>query len=54
MIPDSRDRNITRASDASNFQKRKVINTGAAFCIENAATSANTNISNMIVAKAVP
>ncbi len=51
MIPHSRDRNITSASEASNFQKRKVINTGVAFCIENKATRTNTITNNIIIAK---
>jgi hypothetical protein len=38
IIPASTERNITIARDASNFQKRKVIATGIAFCAENIAT----------------
>ncbi len=48
IIPASTERNITIARDASNFQKRKVIATGMAFCTENIATIA-TIINNRII-----
>ena len=41
--PDSTDRKITIASDASKFQKRNVIVTGIAFCTEKSATIPITN-----------
>jgi len=47
-MPASTERNITIARDASNFQKRKVIATGIAFCTENIATTA-TIINNRII-----
>jgi hypothetical protein len=47
IIPAITERNITIARDASNFQKRKVIATGIAFCTENIATIA-TIINNRI------
>ena len=47
IIPQSIERNTIIASDASNFQKKKVISTGRAFCIENTATTKIT-INNKI------
>jgi hypothetical protein len=53
IIPESTERNITIARDASNFQKRKVIATGIAFCAENIATIATTINKRIIVTTAI-
>jgi hypothetical protein len=54
IMPLSTERNITIASDASNFQKRKFIATGIAFCTENIATIATTINNRIIVATIMP
>jgi hypothetical protein len=41
--PVNAERNITIAKDAGNFQKRKTMETGKAFCAENMATTAMIN-----------
>jgi hypothetical protein len=51
--PQIAERNITNARDASNFQTRKVITTGIAFCTENMITTAKT-INNKISLDTVP
>jgi hypothetical protein len=48
IIPQSAERNMTIARDASNLQKRRVIATGTAFCTENMATR-NKTINNIII-----
>jgi hypothetical protein len=53
IIPASTERNITIARDASNFQKRKVIATGIAFCAENIATIVTTINNRIIVTTAM-
>ena len=50
IMPQSAERNMTIARDASNPQKRKVIATGTAFCTENMATRNNTINNIMIIA----
>jgi hypothetical protein len=50
IMPQSAERNMTIARDASNLQKRKVIATGTAFCTENMATRNNTINNRIIVA----
>jgi hypothetical protein len=50
IMPQSAERNMTIARDASNPQKRKVIATGTAFCTENMATRNNTSNNIMIIA----
>ncbi|OHE59605.1 MAG: hypothetical protein A2Z47_11360 [Thermodesulfovibrio sp. RBG_19FT_COMBO_42_12] len=52
IIPLNTERNITIASDASNFQKRKVMATGIAFCTENIDTI-TTIINNRIIVDTV-
>jgi hypothetical protein len=53
-MPQSAERNMTIASDASNLQKRRVIVTGTAFCTENIATRNNTINNIIIVAMDMP
>jgi hypothetical protein len=50
IMPQSAERNMTIARDASNPQKRKVIATGTAFCTEKIATRNNTINNIMIIA----
>jgi hypothetical protein len=50
IMPQSAERNMTIARDASNPQNRKVIATGRAFCTENMATRNNTSNNIMIIA----
>lgn len=50
IMPQSAERNMTIAREASNPQNRKVIATGTAFCTENMATRNNTINNIMIIA----
>jgi len=54
IMPQSAERNMTIAREASNPQNRKVIATGTAFCTENMATRNNTINNIMIVAMDIP
>ncbi|MCJ7483739.1 MAG: hypothetical protein MUO31_12350 [Thermodesulfovibrionales bacterium] len=54
IMPQSAERNMTIARDASNPQKRKVIATGTAFCTEKIATRNNTINNIIIVAMDIP
>jgi len=54
MSPQSIDRHITKARDASKLQKKKVMATGIAFCTENIMTTRRIISNKMSVAKASP